>query len=119
MIGVPSGTNLHYLVVPDTQALFVAKDRLDEVNPTFVRLIGECRDHCSLELAVPETVRGEVLYQKVTQALITAARTRDRSLVSLIGYAGIIYSVADFAWSYLLAKSFLAAAAVTDADERP
>ena len=80
--------NPHYVVIPDTQALFVAKDRLDEVNPSFVALLRECREHGSVQLVVPETVRGEIIYQKVREVQIAAGRLRDglQNLSALTGH---------------------------------
>jgi hypothetical protein len=84
-----TASNLHYVLIPDSQALFVVKDRVDEVNPAFVRLVQECKHHCSLTLVIPETVRGEIVYQKVREAQTAAKRLREglATLTALTGHA--------------------------------
>lgn len=70
-------SHLNYVLIPDSQALFVVKDRTDEVNPSFARLLNDCKQHCCLKLVIPETVRGEIVYQKVREVQTAAKRLRD------------------------------------------
>jgi len=61
--------NLSYTLIPDTGALFFENERTEDLSSSFLGLVKECREHCSLRILVPETVYGELLYQKVYACL--------------------------------------------------